>query len=167
MPANFYTIAGRALHYGRYGSGGEDVRLVPLFIGYPQLVRGYTIGSLSADECSSTINGSCPEFDRLVGSRMAVANLEFRFPLLRPFGATGRMYGPLPTEVAFFADGGVAWNDGEKPSFVGGDRRAVSSAGVSFRINAFGFAVAQIDFAKPFQRPGKGWVWGFSLSPGF
>jgi hypothetical protein len=43
----------------------------------------------------------------------------------------------------------------------------VSSAGVSFRINAFGFAVAQIDFAKPFQRPGKGWVWGFSLSPGF
>jgi hypothetical protein len=61
----------------------------------------------------------------------------------------------------------VAWNQGDKPSFAGGDRRPVSSAGVSFRINAFGFAVAQIDFAKPFERPGKGWVWGFSLSPGF
>jgi Tol biopolymer transport system component len=167
MPANFYTIAGRVLHYGRYGSGGEDFRLVPLFIGYPQLVRGYSIGSLSGAECSSTFNGSCPEFDRLVGSRMLVANLEFRFPLLRPFGATGRMYGPLPTEVAFFADSGVAWTQGDKPSFAGGDRRPVTSAGVSFRINAFGFAVAQIDFARPFQRPGKGWVWGFSLSPGF
>ena len=167
MPASFYTIAGRVLHYGRYGSGAEDFRLVPLFIGYPQLVRGYNVGSLLNEECASTITGSCREFDRLVGSRMLVGNLEFRFPLLRPFGATGRMYGPVPTEVAFFADSGVAWNQGDKPSFAGGDRRPVSSAGVSFRINAFGFAVAQIDFAKPFERPGKGWVWGFSLSPGF
>jgi Tol biopolymer transport system component len=38
MPARFYTVAGRVLHDGRYGSGGEDVRLVPLFIGYPQLI---------------------------------------------------------------------------------------------------------------------------------
>ena len=41
MPAPFYTIAARALHYGRYGAGGEDRRLFPLFIGYPTLVRGY------------------------------------------------------------------------------------------------------------------------------
>ena len=106
MPASFYTIATRVLHYGRYGSGGEDFRLVPMFIGYPQLVRGYGIGSISADECTPTPDGTCPEFDRLIGSRMLVGNVEFRFPLLRPFGATGRMYGPVPTEVAFFADGG-------------------------------------------------------------
>jgi dipeptidyl aminopeptidase/acylaminoacyl peptidase len=167
MPANFYTIATRVLHYGRYGSGGEDFRLVPMFIGYPQLVRGYGIGSISANECTPTANGSCPEFDRLIGSRMLVANVEFRFPLLRPFGATGRMYGPVPTEVAFFADGGTAWNRGEKPSFVGGDRQPVTSAGVSLRLNAFNFAVVQIDYAHPFERAGKGWVWGFSLSPGF
>jgi outer membrane protein assembly factor BamA len=167
MPANFYTIATRVLHYGRYGSGGEDFRLVPMFIGYPQLVRGYGIGSISADECTPTLNGSCPEFDRLVGSRMLVANVEFRFPLLRPFGATGRMYGPVPTEVAFFADGGTTWNRGEKPQFVGGDRQAVTSAGVSLRLNAFNFAVVQVDYAHPFERAGKGWVWGFSLSPGF
>ena len=27
MPVPFYTIAARVLHYGRYGSGGEDGRL--------------------------------------------------------------------------------------------------------------------------------------------
>jgi WD40-like Beta Propeller Repeat len=167
MPASFYTIAGRILHYGRYGSGGEDTRLIPLFIGYPQLIRGYDIGSLSAEECTGSVNGSCPAFDRLVGSRMLVGNLEFRFPLLRPFGATGRMYGPVPTEVAFFADGGAAWNRGEKPSFLGGSRESVSSAGVSLRVNLFGFAVGQFDFAHPFQRPSRNWVWSFSLSPGF
>jgi len=167
MPANFYTIAARVLHYGRYGSGGEDFRLVPMYIGYPQLVRGYGIGSISASECTPTLNGSCPEFDRLIGSRMLVGNIEFRFPLLRPFGATGRMYGPVPTEVAFFADGGTAWNRGEKPQFLGGDRQAVTSAGVSLRVNAFNFAVLQIDYAHPFERSGKGWVWGFSFSPGF
>src|SRR5207244_9873889 len=38
MPASFYTIAARVLHYGRYGTGGQDQRLFPLFIGYPNLV---------------------------------------------------------------------------------------------------------------------------------
>jgi hypothetical protein len=167
MPANFYTIAARLLHYGRYGSGSEDFRLVPNYIGYPQLVRGYGVGSITLDECTPTPNGSCPEFDRLVGSRMLVGNLELRFPLLRPFGATGRMYGPVPTEVAFFTDAGTAWNSGEKPEIFGGHRQAVTSAGVSLRVNAFNFAVLQIDYARPFERAGRGWVWGFSLSPGF
>jgi hypothetical protein len=43
----------------------------------------------------------------------------------------------------------------------------VSSAGVSLRVNVFGFAIGQTDFAYPFQRPGRGWVWAFSLTPGF
>ena len=44
MPAPFYTIATRAMHYGLYGNGGEDQRLFPLFVGYPNLVRGYDVG---------------------------------------------------------------------------------------------------------------------------
>jgi len=77
------------------------------------------------------------------------------------------MYGPIPVEVAFFADGGVAWNRGEKPSFLGGSREGVGSAGVAFRVNLLGFAVGQFDFARPFQRPGRGWVFQFNLSPGY
>ena len=110
MPAAFYTLAARVMHYGRYGSGGEDQRLFPLFIGYPSLVRGYDVNSIGPDECAADTTRDCPAFDRLMGSRMLVANLEFRFPLLRPFGLSRGMYGPLPVEVAFFADGGVAWS---------------------------------------------------------
>jgi Tol biopolymer transport system component len=167
MPAPFYTIATRLLHYGRYGSGSEDVRLVPLFLGYPELVRGYGIGSFTATECTTTATSGCIEFDRLLGSRMLVGNVELRFPLLRPFGIRSSMYGPLPVEVALFADGGTAWSSGDRPTFLGGDRRPVASAGVTFRANLFGFAVAQIDLARPFQRPTRGWVWAFSLNPGF
>jgi Tol biopolymer transport system component len=166
MPARFYTIAVRGLHYGRYGSGGEDPRLIPLFLGYPEFVRGYGIDSFSSGECGSS--ESCATFNRLVGSRILVGNLELRFPLLRPFGVSNRMYGPLPVEVAFFLDGGVAWNKGQTPTlFDGGSREPVSSGGISLRTSLLGFAIAQIDYARPFDREGRGWIWGFSLTPGF
>jgi len=167
MPARFYTVAVRGLHYGRYGGDSERGLLFPLFLGYPELVRGYGLGSFRQAECQAGPSGSCEVFDRLLGSRMLVGNVELRFPLLRPFGVRSGMYGPIPVEVAFFADGGVAWTANQVPSFAGGVRRPVSSAGVSFRVNAFGFAVVQADLAYPFQRPGRGWVWGFSLTPGF
>ena len=77
------------------------------------------------------------------------------------------MYGPLPVEVALFADGGVAWNRGEKPSFLGGSREGVSSAGVTFRVNLLGFAIGQFDFSRPFQRSTRGWIFQFNLSPGY
>jgi outer membrane protein assembly factor BamA len=166
MPARFYTIAVRGMHYGRYGAGGEDNRLIPLFIGYPEFVRGYGINSFSSGECATS--DSCPSFDRLVGTRMLVGNIEFRFPLLRPFGVSQNMYGPLPVEVAFFLDGGVTWRKGQKPSlFNGGTREPVTSGGITLRTNLLGFATAQIDYARPFDRPGRGWIWGFSLTPGF
>jgi Tol biopolymer transport system component len=166
MPARFYTIAIRGLHYGRYGAGGEDNRLIPLFIGYPEFVRGYGVDSFRAGECQTS--QACPTFERLMGSRMLVGNLELRFPLLRPFGVGSNMYGPVPVEVAFFLDSGVTWNKGDKPSFFnGGTREPVSSGGISLRTNLMGFAVAQIDYARPFDRPGRGWIWGFSLTPGF
>jgi outer membrane protein assembly factor BamA len=167
MPVSFYTIAGRVMHYGRYGTGGEDDRLFPLYIGYPSLVRGYDVNSFGASDCLPTALSSCPAFDQLVGTRMLIGNLEFRFPLLRPFGASQGMYGPLPIEVALFADGGVAWARGERPEIFGGERRGVGSAGVAFRMNLFGFAVGEFDFARPFQRPGRGWIFQFSLTPGF
>jgi outer membrane protein assembly factor BamA len=98
---------------------------------------------------------------------MLLGNVELRFPLLRPFGASSRMYGPLPAEVALFADTGVAWQRGERPSVFGGTRGGVSSAGVTVRVNLAGFAVGQFDVARPFQRPVAGWVVQFTLAPGF
>jgi outer membrane protein assembly factor BamA len=102
-----------------------------------------------------------------MGSRMLVGNLEFRFPLLRPFGASQRMYGPVPIEVALFTDGGVAWNGNQKPSLLGGSRDGIASAGLALRANLFGFAVPEFEFARPFQRPGRGWLFQSNLAPGF
>jgi outer membrane protein assembly factor BamA len=165
MPAPFYTLATRLIHYGRYGSGGEDSRLYPLYIGYPTLVRGYDVNTLDASECGIVAN-VCPAFDRLVGSRIMVANLEFRFPLLRPFGAAPGMYGPVPVEVALFTDAGVAWTRATVPTLFGGEAQGVSSVGAAFRVNFLGFAVGEFSFAHPMQRQ-KNWVFQFHLSPGF
>jgi outer membrane protein assembly factor BamA len=177
MPVSFYTIAARVMHYGRYGSGSEDVRMFPLFVGYPNLVRGYDVNSFDGRDCIPSSTSDCPALDRLVGSRMLVGNVELRFPLLRPFGVSQRMYGPVPVEVALFADGGVAWSGRTAASNVplGLSRQGhdfdlsdgVSSAGVSLRVNFFGYAVGQFDFARPFQRPERGWLFQFNLLSGF
>ena len=63
------------------------------------------------------------------------------------------MYGPVPVEVALFADAGVAWSQATTPEFFGGrGASGVSSVGAAFRVNFFGFAVGEFAFAHPFQR---------------
>ncbi len=154
------------MHYGRYGASAEDNRLIPMFLGYPEFVRGYGVDSFSAGECGT--GSSCPTYDQLVGSRMLVGNIELRFPLLRPFGVSDRMYGPLPVEVAFFLDGGVTWNRGQKPSFFnGGTREPVTSGGISSAhepARLRGRANRLCAAVRP-SRTGMGL--GLSLTPGF
>ena len=38
--------------------------------------------------------------------------------------------------------------------------------GASARFNVFGFMLLEAYYAYPFQRPDKGWHWGFQLAPG-
>jgi outer membrane protein assembly factor BamA len=137
-----------------------------LYLGYPGLVRGYDSNSFESGECGVSLRGDCPAFDRLIGSKVAIANAELRFPLWGAFGGDN-FYGPLPIEMALFTDAGVAWDRTTQPGFGPGDREPVVSVGAAMRINVFGFAVAEIDYVRPFQRPGRGWLWQFSLRPGF
>jgi Tol biopolymer transport system component len=166
MPVRPFTFAVRGLHYGRYGDGAEDPRLTPLFIGYQGLVRGYDFGSFNANECNSVDLNTCEAFDRLNGSRVAVASAELRFPLLGLFSRKS-FYGPFPIEMALFADAGMAWTSDTKPSFAGGERDWVRSAGVALRVNVLGYAVAEIDYVRPLDRSRRGWLWQFGLTPGF
>jgi hypothetical protein len=171
--ANPVTFAFRGLHYGRYGRDSEDNRLQPLYVGNDQLVRGYSIHSFTADECT-TVGGAasgCPEFNRLVGSRIAVANAELRLAFL---GSPA--YGLIPTsfipiELSAFADAGMAWTTGESVDLRfernTPDRVPVISTGLSARFNLFGFAVAELFYAMPWQRPTKSGVWGFQFVPGW
>lgn len=166
MPVKPITLAGRLLHYGRYGSASDDIRLTPLYLGYPHLVRGYDFGSFRIEDCHADDHSRCPEFDRLVGSRLLVANAEIRFPVL---GLLKRdfVYGPVPIEGVIFGDAGVAWTRDKDPLFAGGDRHVVRSVGVGARINALGFAIVEVDAVRPLDRPGRGWMFAFNFIPGF
>ena len=170
MPVRPFTFATRLLHYGRYARDGEDPRLQPLFLGYPGLVRGYSYGSFDGSECDPPPGSpnSCPVFDQLLGSRMAIASAELRFPLFGVLGIGSGYYGAFPIEFFGFGDAGLAWDTVNEPSVLGsGTRDPVFSAGVGARINLLGFAVIEVDLVRPFDRPDKGWVWQFEFQPGF
>ena len=166
MPFRPVTLAGRVLHFGRYGGSAEDQRLLPLFLGYSTLVRGYDVNSFTPSDCTPNATSSCPEFDQLVGSRILVLNGEVRAPLAGLF--TGKLdYGPLPVEVFGFADSGVAWTADDKPAFAGGSRHWVTSVGAGARVNVFGYLVAEFNLARPLDRTQHGWTFVFNLQPGF
>jgi dipeptidyl aminopeptidase/acylaminoacyl peptidase len=196
-----FSFAVRGLALGRYGKGGEDVNTTwPIYLGEETLIRGYGYGSFTSDECtstSSTTNSSsgCPAFERLFGSKVVVANAEFRIPLFGTEGFGLVNFPFLPTEVSPFFDAGVSYTNEQGPNLrfarsaddipancnnaVSGaeaqlqsfypctDRIPVFSTGVSFRFNLMGYAILEAYAAHPFQRPKKNWVWGFQLAPGW
>ena len=190
MPVRPTTIALRLTHFGRYGSdaeatwgdisdspvdGFENVRVLPdIFIGYPTLLRGYSDGSFSANECVGSTATSCDVYNNLFGSRFAVLNLEYRVPLLGFFGIVPSAGAP-PLDVALFFDAGVAWGEGTSPrlSCSGTDQllvncqEVVSSFGIAGRINMLGFLIMELDFVRPNNRPEKGWFFQFVLQPAF
>ena len=176
MPARPFTLAARVLHFGRYGTDStESRRMQPFFIGYDGLVRGYSYGSFTYDDCVNTT--SCPSFTKLFGSQMLVGNLELRFPPLGLFRAGGP-FGFLPLDLFLFGDAGMAWGcvpsvspsecgtRASKPFFLDGDRQLVYSAGGGFRFNVFGFVIVEMDVVHPFNR-GKGTHIQFAFTPGF
>jgi Tol biopolymer transport system component len=137
----------------------------------------------------------CPVFDRLLGSKVLVGNAEFRIPLFGVEGFGLFNFPFLPTEVSPFFDAGVAYTNAQGPDwrlassannvpscqtttstlaptssgslYPCADRIPVFSTGLSFRFNLMGYAIMEAYYAHPFQRPGKNWVWGFQLVPGW
>jgi hypothetical protein len=162
------SVAGRLMHYGRYGGGANDDRLQSLFVGDPYLIRGYDVGSFTPAECGPAFvaMGACPAFDRLLGNRIAVGNLETRLQLLGPLGVISSPSLP-PVELAPFYDAGVAWTSLQKASFLGGTRHPVTSYGTSLRFNILGYAIGQLSYVHPNDRPLKHSYWEFDLLPGF
>lgn len=167
------TFAVRGLHFGRYGRDSENNQLSPIFLGDPALVRGYAAETFDPAECtvSQANPTSCPEFDRLVGSRIVAVGAELRIPVLGT-DQLGLIRSPLfPLDIAPFVDAGVAWTSERSPSLEFATRSTaripVVSAGISARANLFGFAVLELFYARPFQRPDKDWIFGFQLAPGW
>ena len=180
-PTKNLTIGLRTLHYGRYGLTREESSsdgfgmLRPLFLGYETFIRGYAYESFSASECSppgsSDSGGTCMAFNRLQGQQLAVANLEFRIPLVgvEQYGLINFQF--VPIELVAFADAGLAWDSDNPPvlefSRSGYERVPVFSTGLSARANILGFLILEAYYAYPWQRPQKGWHWGFNIAPGW
>jgi outer membrane protein assembly factor BamA len=169
-----------ALRFSGQGRFGKDEDLFPIFIGSPDRVRGYTYGSYIDDECDQFVGSlaACSQLDQLIGSRMMVTSAEFRFPLFRGNALGFVPVGLPPVEGAIWADAGVAWSAGNKLTFNQPDpanpnfanyRAPFTSWGASVRLNLFGFAIFNLDYAMPQQRnfARKKGYWILSLQPPF
>jgi Tol biopolymer transport system component len=162
MPVRPFTVAARIEHVGRYGPGAADPRLTPLVYGLQTLVRGYDLRSFAADECGVGAT-QCSMLDELTGSRFALINIELRAPLA---GILSRRleYGRFPIEAIAFVDAGFLWTRQSRAQTLEYDR--FRSVGAGARMNMGGI-VFEATAARPFDRAGNGWRFGFLLRPGF
>lgn len=181
-----FTLAFRGLHVGRYG---RDEHLVGnMYLGWPFLMRGYALDDVR-DGCAASrdINSTdCTLYsDELIGTRVGVANLELRVPVIGQL-VLGNSLGLPPVEGFVFADAGTAWGNTRLQNLATGtlnlvrttpnwqrgvaldasERGVFTSVGVGGRINLFGYAVVEAVYVNPMERE-RGWHWQFSLQPGF
>jgi hypothetical protein len=179
-----FTLAIRGLYYGRFGRDGGQF---PIYLGNPDFLRGYTSNSLIDHECVAQVsnfgalqgaigsgNTGCRALDQLIGSRLAVANFEFRFPLTRALSLGFLPIGFPPIEGAVFYDAGLAWQNGSTLQW---DRRHCGAApdcryllrswGGAIRANMFGFVILRLDYTKPLDRVYNHPYWTLSIGPTF
>ena len=157
-------------------SVGRDELRFPKWIGRPDFVRGYNREDLGFVSCTGlpSDDGSACNSVELIGSRVALANAELRFPIIRRYGARTNLLGGLPpVDGLFFYDAGVAWSKGQTvlasaPADYDFSRQRalLQSYGFGVRINLFGIAIIRWDWAVPVSRPGaKGFgTWFFGAS---
>jgi outer membrane protein assembly factor BamA len=177
-----FTLASRLFYFGR---AGRDAQQFQFYAGSTELIRGHTYGSYERNECyygGDALSG-CP-VNNLIGSQVAVGNVELRFPLLS--AALAVLPIPLPgIEAAVFYDIGLSWDNVStiKWKREPGDpyvdlaelgigevhevREPVQSWGVSVRGNMMGFLILRLDYARPINRSMVNHLWTLSLGPTF
>ncbi len=169
---NYLTIATRL--YTDLSIGPDESEFQK-YVARPDFVRGYD--SNSSFYLSCPVIGANPSncsAVQLLGSRVAVANVELRFPLVRRLEL-----GFLPVELPpldglFFYDGGLAWSSGQsvylsRPAGydVSRQRYPLRSYGFGLRLNLFNYAIVRWDYAVPLDQTGHKGRWTWSLWPSF
>jgi outer membrane protein assembly factor BamA len=153
---------------------GRDADTLKKYLGYPELVRGYDRFTYVTSGCSLAGTGQQYKCSPLLGSRIALANAELRFPIYRR-GTLGPLPIPIPPiEGLTFFDAGVVWFGGQSVRWSArpGDdptqvRTVLRSYGYGLRANLFGFAILRWDYAKPLDTSDRRWQWQFSIGPSF
>ena len=170
-------LAARALYSGRRGPDAEQAAF---FLGQHRLVRGRTSGSYYEYECTTTSGGlnsvtGCRALDQMVGTEIAVGNLELRFPVVNSYLGIGPQGLPYVDGVAWI-DYGVAWNSFNTVAFKVNPndpleqqletRVPVTTLGFGLRMNLFGYLILRADFSYP-QGRGIPPYWTISIGPPF
>ena len=169
------TFAVRAYNYMRLGKDGEN--LFPLYVGYPYLIRGYDANSFYN---SKRVNTGTFDINQLSGSKLAVFNFEVRLPFTGPKKLAQIPSSFLFSDLNLFFDAGLAWTEDSYVSFKNQpngvllpngtpiERVPALSAGISMRINVFGYFVIEPYYAIPFQRKDVNvGVFGLTFAPGW
>ncbi len=170
MFLNPTSVAFRLLHVSRLGADSESPLIYPLTFAYPTLTRGNQL-----DNIKSYTNEETGEYsiNQIYGSRILVGNVEWRIPLTGPERLARFKSNLIFTQLALFADAGVAWNSSSKPSFkqiaeTPEDRIPLLSAGLSLRANLLGAIIVEAYYALPWRGDhfAKG-VFGLNFTPGW
>lgn len=167
---NFLTLASRVT---ANVSVGPDEMEFPKYIGRPDFIRGYDREFYASDCNTSATDPLACGAAQLLGSRVAFANLELRFPLVRRFDLGVLPISLPPVDGLFFYDFGMAWSQGQtiygsKPDNYDfrTQRFPLRSYGFGIRLNLFNIALLRWDYSIP--RDGaltKGyWFWTLGQS---
>lgn len=160
----FYKPVGfafRALHYGRYGNAADNDLLFPLYAGNPRFVRGYNGNGIQDIFAQNQAN-----FDDLLGSKVLVTNFEMRIPFTGPKRLALIKSNFLLTDLNFFVDAGLAFNQFSDFGDKNKSLKPIASAGTSVRINLFGALILEPYYAIPFEKNTKG-IFGLNIIPGW
>ena len=170
---NYLTVATR---FYTSMSFGPNETAFPKYIARPDFVRGYDRNNSFYLTCPIIgANPSNCSAVQLLGSRVAVANAELRFPLIRRFELGVLPIALPPVDGLFFYDVGAAWSKDQalyltRPADydVTKQRYPLRSYGAGLRLNLFNYAIVRWDYAIPLDQPGphKGF-WTWSLWPSF
>jgi outer membrane protein assembly factor BamA len=169
---NFLTFAWRT--QAMIGIG-RDESAFPKYIGRPDFIRGYDREQFLSQFCGGLVNDqSACSATELLGSRVAFANAEVRFPLVRRFDLGLLPISLPPVDGLVFYDAGIAWTKGQsvslsRPMDYDQDRQRymLRSYGAGIRLNLFGFALVRWDYAIPLDRPGAKGYWMWTLGQSF
>jgi len=169
---NYLTIATRA--YADLSIGPDETEFQK-YIARPDYVRGYDRNSNFYLSCPVVgANPSNCSAVQLLGSRVAVANVELRFPVVRRVELGFLPFDLPPLDGLFFYDVGLAWSQGQsvyaaRPSNfdVSSQRYPLRSYGAGVRLNLFNYAILRWDYAVPIDQAGHKGVWTWSLWPSF
>jgi WD40 repeat protein len=169
---NYLTVATRL--YANI-SVGPDESEFPKYIARPDFVRGYDRSSSFYLTCPIIgANPSNCSAVQLLGSRVAVANAELRFPLIRRFELGILPMALPPLDGLFFYDIGAAWSRDQKlyasrPADydLTTQRYPLRSYGFGLRLNLFNYAILRWDYAVPLDQGSHRGFWTWSLWPSF